>query len=363
VTQLPNRINLYNSLASLNTDPITINLSGDLMIEENVDTGSSGSGIGSLTTDDETACDTHSYTLLPGDDRANFSIEGTDKDQLILKVGVLDFEAQPSYSVTVQSTDFFDGTPISQLFTVNVIDLNEAPSIEEALRDVDENAANSTIVGDPIPATDPDADSVLTYAIDPSSNTNGAFAIDENGQITVANSAALDLETTPVFSLTVQVTDNGGLSDSTVVTVNVIEFVPPPFVLTGSLGNDQFLRFLGNRAISESDVNERCADGDGCRITLTRVHGTSTIVYGPINFSYNSATKRWTGGNSPGTGINGSEGTAVILGSAVRPGCYFSDWDSSTGSGSGIPDRNGNWAVIIGNNTSTLLTCTIRIDD
>ena len=44
-------------------------------------------------------------------------------------------------------------------------------------------------------------------------NTGGAFAIDPTtGAITVANAAALDFETTPSFTLTVQVTDAGGLT-------------------------------------------------------------------------------------------------------------------------------------------------------
>src|SRR5262249_7116228 len=52
----------------------------------------------------------------------------------------------------------------------------------------------------------------------------GAFAISSStGQLTVANSAALDFETTPTFSLTVQVTDNGSpaLSSAATVTINL----------------------------------------------------------------------------------------------------------------------------------------------
>ena len=39
--------------------------------------------------------------------------------------------------------------------------------------------------------------------------------------ITVANSAALDFETTPAFSLTVQVTDSGSQSGTATITINV----------------------------------------------------------------------------------------------------------------------------------------------
>ena len=60
-----------------------------------------------------------------------------------------------------------------------------------------------------------------TYAIT-AGNTAGAFAIDAlSGEITVANSTALDYETNPVFALTVEVTDSLGLTDAATVTINL----------------------------------------------------------------------------------------------------------------------------------------------
>src|SRR2546426_652436 len=74
-------------------------------------------------------------------------------------------------------------------------------------------------------ATDPDAGqtATLTYAIT-GGNTGGAFAIDgRTAAITVANSAALNFETTPSFSLTVSATDTGSpaLSGANTITVNL----------------------------------------------------------------------------------------------------------------------------------------------
>ncbi|QIX59831.1 T9SS type A sorting domain-containing protein [Hymenobacter sp. BT18] len=102
--------------------------------------------------------------------------------------------------------------------------LNNAPVISAQTRTVSENAPNGTSVGAAIAATDPDGNT-LTYAIT-GGNTGGAFAINaSSGQLTVANSAALDFETTPSFALTVQVTDNGtpASSASATVTVNLID--------------------------------------------------------------------------------------------------------------------------------------------
>jgi len=61
----------------------------------------------------------------------------------------------------------------------------------------------------------------LSYSIT-AGNTSGAFSIDSStGVLSVSNSAALVYATNPTFSLTVKVTDTGGLTATANVTVNV----------------------------------------------------------------------------------------------------------------------------------------------
>lgn len=214
-----NRINVYDSLATLNTLPTAVGLAGGA-INENVDT-SSGSVVGTLSTSDATVCDAHSYAVIGGADAGSFSIGGAGND-LVLTAGLLNFEAKSTYSVTVETTDFF-GATASQAFNVNVNDLDELPSITGAVINIDENLPNGTNVGAPIIASDEDAGASLAYTIF-SGNTGAAFSIDASGQISVANSGALDFETNPVFNLTIQVTDNGDvppLSNTAAVTVNL----------------------------------------------------------------------------------------------------------------------------------------------
>jgi hypothetical protein len=72
-------------------------------------------------------------------------------------------------------------------------------------------------------ASDPDFADPLTYSI-VGGNTAGAFSIDTaTGQLRVANPTLLDFETTPTFTLMVQVTDSGapGLSDTAIVTIQL----------------------------------------------------------------------------------------------------------------------------------------------
>ncbi|WP_297696753.1 DUF2341 domain-containing protein, partial [uncultured Eudoraea sp.] len=104
---------------------------------------------------------------------------------------------------------------------IEAIRTSAPPVVTASAFSIDENSANNTVVGT-VAAYDPDVGDTLTYAIT-AGNTNGAFAIDNSGVITVANSAALDFETNPVFTLTVEATDDGSpnLSDTTTVTISL----------------------------------------------------------------------------------------------------------------------------------------------
>jgi VCBS repeat-containing protein len=62
---------------------------------------------------------------------------------------------------------------------------------------------------------------------------NGAFAIDASGQITVADPSALDFETTPTFTLTVQATDGTG-TDTASVTVSLSDANEAPAITSGA---------------------------------------------------------------------------------------------------------------------------------
>ena len=127
----------------------------------------------------------------------------------MLNRGVLDFETNSSFSLTVRVTD--NGTPPesgSATITVNLTNVNEAPVVTPAAFGLAESSANGTAVG-AVPYGDPDSGQAHTFAIT-GGNTGDAFAIGAtSGQITVLNSAVLDFETIPGFSLTVQVTDDG----------------------------------------------------------------------------------------------------------------------------------------------------------
>jgi VCBS repeat-containing protein len=150
----------------------------------------------------------------------------------VADAAALDFETTPSFALTVQVTDA-GGLTDTATVTVDLTNVNEAPSLADASFSLPENSANGTLVGT-VAATDPDAGDTRSYAIT-GGNTGGAFAIDPTtGAITVANSAALDFETTPGFALTVQVTDAGGLTDTATVTVDLTNVNEAPSLADAS---------------------------------------------------------------------------------------------------------------------------------
>jgi hypothetical protein len=100
-----------------------------------------------------------------------------------------------------------------------IIGENHTPSIINQNFQIDKNSPNGTVVGTVV-ASDPDADQTLEYSIE-SGNTDGAFTINTStGELSVANSAALNVD----FTLVVKVQDNGigELSSQATITINII---------------------------------------------------------------------------------------------------------------------------------------------
>ena len=219
-----------------NTDMQTINVTvtdendNDPMITSN-NTKSVAEGTADLLTVTATDADAGTviiYSISGGADGASFSINSTS--------GALTFTTAPDfenpsdqgrdneYVVEVMASD---GTNSAmQTITVTVTDVNEAPTIVAQTFSVTENATTGTTIGT-VAATDEDTGNNLTFSIT-AGNTGNAFDINENtGGITVAGT--IDHETTPTYTLTVQVSD-GSLSATSAVTINVTNVNEPPVI-------------------------------------------------------------------------------------------------------------------------------------
>jgi hypothetical protein len=125
-------------------------------VEENVPVGTV---VGTLTTDDPDAGDTHTYAFVEsdgGEDNAAFLIDG---DQLVTNVE-LDYETKNEYQVRVQSTDN-GGLSVEETLVILVLNINEAPvnHLPETpqITGVDQPFVFSAANGNLITVTDVDA--------------------------------------------------------------------------------------------------------------------------------------------------------------------------------------------------------------
>ena len=176
----------------------------------------------------------------------------------------LNFESNNSLTLVVQATDSGNASLTdTATITISLTDVNEAPVIANQTLTVAENAANGTVVGQLV-AVDVDAGQTLSYAIT-GGNSSGAFAINANGQIVVADSTQLDLETQPTFNLTVAVTDNGAtpLTSSAAVTINVVGVNEAPVI-----ANQSFT--INSKAVNGAIVGQVVAsDPEGQPLTYS----------------------------------------------------------------------------------------------
>jgi uncharacterized delta-60 repeat protein len=133
--------------------------------------------------------------------------------------------------------------PVGAGATLTVLDddPNLPPVVGNQPFAVTESSSSGTAIGTVV-ASDPNPGQTLTYAL-VGGNSGGAFAIDPaTGAITVANPAALDAEATPVFTLTVQVTDSYSqpLSTTATISVNVLDVTQPPVVTSTTVTVTEF---------------------------------------------------------------------------------------------------------------------------
>ena len=174
---------------------------------------------------DEDADDTTLTYTLGGVDADSFTIDAATGQISVGEGTELDFESEmTTYTVTVTATDG-DGLEDVIAVTVNVTNVNDhMPMFAEdtAMREVAENAAAGTYVGDPVTATDADDDSLMY------SDDSKYFDVDpETGQIMVAEGAMLDHEMEDMHTVTVTASD-GEDSDSIMVTIMVTDMNEAP---------------------------------------------------------------------------------------------------------------------------------------
>ena len=228
-------------LADVNEAPTAVSLDNQVTsIAENSDTTTSTKVADISVTDD--ALGTNDLSLTGADADKFEIVDNGGSFELHLKAGVtLDHEADGQFDVTVQVDDVtVGGTPdATQSFSLNVTDVNEAPtavSLTNTTTSIAENSdtTSSTKVAD-ISVTD---DALGTNDLSLTGADANKFEIVDNGgafELHLKAGVTLDHEADGQFDVTVQVDDAtvGGTPDATLsFSLNVTDVNEAPTAVT-----------------------------------------------------------------------------------------------------------------------------------
>jgi hypothetical protein len=199
-------------------------------IDENA---ANGAAVGTMTASNPDQGQTITYSIQSGNSGSAFAINASTGVITVSNSAVLNFESSPVFTLVIQALD--NGTPAlsaSANALINLNDINEVPSMSGQTFAINENAANGTTVGT-MTATNPDQGQSISYSIQ-SGNSGSAFAINATtGVITVNNSASLNFETIPLFTLVILAVDNGipALSVTANAVINLNNVNEPPSMI------------------------------------------------------------------------------------------------------------------------------------
>jgi hypothetical protein len=248
----------------------------------------SGTTVGTLSTTDPDAGDTHTYSLVAGAgdaDNASFQISGST----LQTAAVFDFETDNSKSVRIRTDDGNGGT-FEEQFTITVTNANDPPTdIALSNSSVDENQPVGTTVGT-LSGTDQDAGDTHTFALvsGAGDTDNASFQISGS---TLQTNAVFNFEVKNSFSIRVRVTDSGSGTFEEVFTITINDVNDPPTAVADAYGNavGNTLAVLGTpgtgphivltgNVLTNNDVDE---DGDSFSAVAETVSstggGTATI--------------------------------------------------------------------------------------
>ncbi|GAB2881310.1 cadherin domain-containing protein [Nocardioides pacificus] len=213
------------TVTDANDAPVGATLSADTIAED----AAPGSTVGTLTTNDPDAGDTHTWSLVAGTgsgDNGSFVLSAAG--ELSIAVG-LDHESDPTLSVRVRATDA-GGLFVERALTITVADVNEAPSVVTlSSTAVAEGAPIGTVVGT-LSATDPDAGDSVTFSLRAGSSPSLTIVGDE-----LRTTAVLDFDGPDGISglaALVRARDLAGATTDEDFTVTVTDVNEAPTALT-----------------------------------------------------------------------------------------------------------------------------------
>ncbi|EHB11353.1 Protocadherin-24 [Heterocephalus glaber] len=208
------------------------------------DPDKAGTGQGGMAGDDGGRNGTFLLSLEGPDARA-FSVSparaaGSANVEVLVRASeMVDYENQKVMLVQVVATDSVSQNTSIATVTIHLRDINDhGPTFPQRLYVliVPEDSATGSVVTSSIHAEDPDTGEWghITYRLLPGNGVD-LFEVDpDSGMVTVKDGVLLDRERQAVYYLTLQATDGGGLSDTTMLEIHLLDVNDNAPVVTGS---------------------------------------------------------------------------------------------------------------------------------
>ncbi len=238
-------------IQDVNDKPTKINYSSKTIEENQV----KNTSVGLLSTVDQDAGDSHTYSIVGGSGQGIFIIE----NNVLRTNAILDFESDSSYTLLIETEDA-NGLAYRQTDTISVIDINDSPTdIDLSENTVSENLPVKTMVG-LFTSTDEDAKMQnFTYSL-----VAGTGAINNtNFQITgdtLQTNALFDFENKSDYSIRIRVNDGFGGSYEEVFAIIIRDANDAPTNLqlsTGIVAENQLVgTAVGDFTTVDQDVSD-----------------------------------------------------------------------------------------------------------
>ncbi len=202
----------------VNDAPTNIMVNGNAVGTTFAENKPLGSVIANLTTTDEDASNTFTYSFVntAGNNNSDFTIIGSQ----LRTNSMFDFETRQNYVVFIQTNDGNGGLFTKQLL-LTVTDSNDAPTaVNLTNTSISENLLPNTFVGK-LSANDPDAGATHTFALvlGAGSSGNNNFVISNDSLYT---SVSFDFEAAASHSIRVAANDGNGGAFQQTFTINIL---------------------------------------------------------------------------------------------------------------------------------------------
>jgi gliding motility-associated-like protein len=201
-----------------NIAPTDITLSPTTIDENNA----LSAEVGTLSTTDTDATDTHTYSLIAGTgdtDNTRFMVAGNK----LFAGATFDHEAKDSYSIRLQTQDN-NGGRFEKALTITINDVNEAPTDISLSNNTIDEADDAGILVGTMASVDQDAAETFTYTLVAGTGDDNNLLFTFTGD-ELRTAAPINFESNTTLSIRVKVTDSGGLSyeETFNITINNVE--------------------------------------------------------------------------------------------------------------------------------------------